>query len=105
MEQKMSLEKVTTVLFKKLAEAGLSGEAEFSKAEWHGIRPLLPKSFDTNGYVKCATKLTPIILEKFSSKGTDPHLSTNIPGEWVYADGVQHWVVRPGTSSEHVIEL
>ena len=57
--------KVTTVLFKKLAEAGLSGKAEFSKAEWDGIRPLLPERFDANAYVKCVTELTPKFLDKF----------------------------------------
>jgi hypothetical protein len=63
---------VTTVMFKKLADVGLSGEAKFSKDEWDGIKPLLPENFDSNAYVKCITDLTPIFLAKFSTTENKP---------------------------------
>ena len=97
--------KITTVLFKKLAEAGLSGEAKFSQAEWDGIRPLLPENYDSDAYVKCVTELTPIFLAKFSSAPTEPPFSLNIVGKWAYDDGAHYWVVRPGPSAGYAIEL
>lgn len=95
--------KVTTVLFKKLAEAGLSGEAEFSKAEWDGIRPFLPDKFDSDAYVKCVIELTPKFLDKFSSSGLP--ISVNLVGKWVYENSPHYWVVRPGSSTDYSIEV
>ena len=60
------------VVFKKLANLGLSGEATFSKKEWNGIKPLLPESFDSKAYVKCVMDLTPIFLNKFATSGPTP---------------------------------
>lgn len=97
--------KVTTVLFKKLAEAGLNGEAKFSKEEWEGIKPLVPETFDSNAYVKCVTELTPKFLEKFSSSQSASPTPLNIIGKWVYDDGAHYWVVRPGPSPGYKIEL
>ena len=89
----------TTVLFKKLVEAGLNGTAEFSKAEWEGIKPLLPETFDSKAYVECVKVLTPQFLDKYSSAPTSYSESVNITGKWMYPDKAHYWVVRPGGSS------
>ena len=60
------------VVFKKLADIGLSGEAKFSKKEWNGIKPLLPESVNSTAYLKCVTDLTPIFLNKFATSGPTP---------------------------------
>lgn len=46
-------------------ELGVSGKAEFSKSEWDGLRNTVENSID---YRECAEKITPIFVEKFSSK-------------------------------------
>lgn len=98
--------KVTTVLFKKLVEAGLNGTAEFSKAEWDGIKPLLPETFDSKAYVECVKELTPKFLDKYSSTTAGYSESVNIVGKWLYPDKAHYWLVRPaGASAGFTIEL
>ncbi len=46
----------------KLAKLGLTGEAEFSKGEWEGVRSTVENS---KSYRDCVTKLSPIFIEKF----------------------------------------
>lgn len=97
--------KITTVLLKKLADAGLKGEADFSKEEWEGIRPLLPENFDAKAYIKCVTELTPIFLEKFSASGEvsgpDPKISSFQALPSVIKEGattILSWTVQDASS-------
>ena len=59
---------VKTVVIKKLIELGGKGELKFSKKEWKGIEPMLS---DPDRYVDCVIKVTPMFLDKFSSKKKD----------------------------------
>ena len=47
----------------KLAEIGVTGEANFSKGEWEGIRSTVE---DTKNYRDCVKSLSPIFIDKFS---------------------------------------
>ncbi|VAX01002.1 hypothetical protein MNBD_GAMMA20-1539 [hydrothermal vent metagenome] len=47
----------------KLADIGMTGEATFSKAEWHDIQKTVE---DNNDYRNCVKALSPIFIEKFS---------------------------------------
>jgi len=48
----------------KLANISISGNAEFTKGEWKGIKGSIENN---KGYRDCAKHLTPIFLQKFSS--------------------------------------
>lgn len=51
----------------KLADMGVSGQAEFSKGEWQGVQRVLQEqqAYDSANYRECVKKLTPLFLEKF----------------------------------------
>ena len=47
----------------KLAKLGLSGEADFTKGEWEGVKSTVENSKD---YRDCVKSLSPLFIEKFS---------------------------------------
>jgi len=70
----------------KLADLGLTGEAEFSKGEWEGIRTTVENNRD---YRDCVKTLAPLFLEKFTpileAKDENQDANTRVLGgvRWV----------------------
>ncbi|NOZ52735.1 MAG: hypothetical protein GXP08_06260 [Gammaproteobacteria bacterium] len=80
----------------KLANAGLSGEAKFTKEEWEGVQRVLREHqiTDNKTYRDCVTLLTPLFLDRFvltssSTKGASSPVrsskksrATNLSTTW-----------------------
>lgn len=89
----------------KLANLGVSGQAEFTKGEWEGVQQVLKEqqAEENKNYRECAQKLTPLFIEKLVPSRFEPE--SVAPRQQRLSNKVKARIVSRSDSNKVTIRL